>query len=66
MNEFEIRDLAILKNANVSIPTLKRQICNMVNNSEYCAMIVESLNLKTGNYRVVLQGQLKENEMILS
>lgn len=62
MTKFNIRDLEIIKNANVSSSTLKRQLTNMLENSTNCRAIVESLNRETGEYRIVLQGTLESKE----
>lgn len=58
MTKFDVRDLEVIKNARLSYSTLKRQLGNMVESSENCRAIVESLNRKTGEYRIVLQGTL--------
>jgi hypothetical protein len=59
MSNFNIRDLEIIRNANISSSTLKRQINNMIQSSDNCRAIVESLNRDTGEYRIVLQGTLE-------
>lgn len=55
---FNIRDLEIIRNANISSSTLKRQINSMIESSDNCCAIVESLNRDTGEYRIILQGTL--------
>ncbi len=60
MTNFNLRDLEIIRNANLSTTTLQRQINNMIESSENCRAIVESLNRKTGEYRIVLQGTLED------
>lgn len=59
MTKFNVRDLEIIRNANISSSTLKRQIGNMLQSSDDCRAIVESLNRETGEYRIVLQGTLE-------
>ena len=59
MTNFNIRDLEIIRNANLSTSTLRRQISNMLESSDNCRAIVESLDRKTGEYRIVLQGTLE-------
>lgn len=55
---FNIRDLEIIRNANISSSTLKRQINSMIESSDNCRAIVESLNRDTGEYSIILQGTL--------
>jgi len=62
MTLFNIRDLEIIRNANISSTTLKRQINSMIENSDHCKAIVESLNRETGEYRIILQGTLETND----
>jgi hypothetical protein len=62
MIKFDVRDLEIIRNAKFSYSALKRQLNNMVESSENCRAIVESLNRKTGEYRIVLQGTLDTSE----
>jgi hypothetical protein len=62
MIKFDVRDLEVIRNAKFSYSALKRQLNNMVESSENCRAIVESLNRKTGEYRIVLQGTLDTNE----
>ena len=59
MTTFNIKDLEIIRNANISSSTLKRQINNMLQSSDNCRAIVESLDRDTGEYRIVLQGTLE-------
>ena len=58
MYNFNIKDLEIIRNANITSSTLKRQINNMIQSSDNCRAIVESLDRDTGEYRIVLQGTL--------
>ena len=58
MMKFNVRDLEVIRNAKLSYSTLKRQLNNMAETSQNCRAIVESLNRKTGEYRIVLQGTL--------
>lgn len=60
VTNFNLRDLEIIRNANLSTSTLQRQINNMIESSDNCRAIVECLNRKTGEYRIVLQGTLDE------
>jgi len=62
MSKFNIRDLEIIRNATLSTSTLKRQINNMIEDSNNCRAIVESLNRDTGEYSIILQGTLLQNE----
>jgi hypothetical protein len=62
MIKFDVRDLEVIRNAKFSYSALKRQLNNMVESSENCRAIVESLNRKTGEYRIVLQGTLDTSE----
>jgi len=58
MTKFDVQDLQVIRNAKLSYSTLKKQLGNMVESSENCRAIVESLNRETGEYRIVLQGTL--------
>ncbi len=58
MIKFDVQDLEVISNAKLSYSTLKKQLGNMVESSENCRAIVESLNRETGEYRIVLQGTL--------
>lgn len=58
MTKFDVQDLKVISNAKLSYSTLKKQLGNMVESSENCRAIVESLNRETGEYRIVLQGTL--------
>ena len=60
VTNFNLRDLEIIRNANLSTSTLRRQINNMIESSDNCRAIVECLNRSTGEYRIVLQGTLEE------
>ena len=60
MTKFNLRDLELIRNANISSHTLKRQLNNMLVSSSNCRAIVESLNRETGEYRIVLQGTLEK------
>ncbi|MBD3289700.1 hypothetical protein GF337_12915 [candidate division KSB1 bacterium] len=59
---FDIRDLEIIRNANISSSTLRRQIKSMIESSDNCRAIVERLNRDTGEYSIILQGTLESNE----
>ena len=58
MTKFDVQDLQVISNAKLSYSTLKKQLGTMVESSENCRAIVESLNRETGEYRIVLQGTL--------
>jgi len=62
MTKFNIHDLEIIRNANISSSTLKRQIGSVLESSGSCRDIVESLNRETGEYRIVLQGTLETRD----
>ena len=64
MTKFNIRDLEIIRNANISSSTLKRQINNMIEGSENCRAIVERLNRETGDYSIILQGTLDTQDVM--
>lgn len=59
MTKFNVHDLEVIRDARISSTNLKKRIENMVENSGNCRAIVESLNRKTGEYRIVLQGKLE-------
>jgi hypothetical protein len=61
MENFEIRDLEIIKNLNLPQSTLKRQVNNMLCSSQNCKLTVECINQDTGEYRIVLQGILESD-----
>lgn len=62
MLKFNIHDLEIIRHANFSTPSLKRQIGSVLESSGNCRAIVESLNRETGEYRIVLQGTLETRD----
>lgn len=62
MTKFDVRDLEVIKSAKLPYTTLRRQLTNMVESSKNCRAIVESLNRKTGEYRIVLQGILQTRD----
>jgi len=55
---FEIKDLQIIKQMNVPVSSLRRQINNLVQDSREIAAIVEQVDPETGTYRLVLTGRL--------
>lgn len=62
MTKLNIHDLEIIRAADISTATLKRQICAVLENSNRCRAVVESLNRQTGEYRVWLQGTLETRD----
>jgi len=62
MMKFNINDLEIIRNANFSAASIKRQIRSVLESSGNCRAIVESLNRETGEYRIVLQGTLETRD----
>ncbi|MBD3289148.1 hypothetical protein GF337_10115 [candidate division KSB1 bacterium] len=54
MMRFSIYDLKIIKEANMPATILKRQISNMLQNSEICQANVLRIDPETGEYQVVL------------
>lgn len=62
MVKFNINDLEIIRNANFSTSSLKRQIGSVLESTGNCRAIVESLNRETGEYRIVLQGTLETRD----
>ena len=62
MKTFNINELEMIKSNRVSRNTLEHELNKMLTLSNGCRAIVESLNRKTGEYRIILQGTLvKEN-----
>jgi hypothetical protein len=62
MKTFNIDELKLIKNNRVSRKHLETELNKMLTHSNGCRAIVESLNRKTGEYRIILQGTLvKEN-----
>ena len=62
MVKFNINDLEVIRSANFSTSSLKRQIGSVLENTGNCRAIVESLNRETGEYRIVLQGTLETQD----
>lgn len=62
MDKFKIDDLEMIKHADDSTVILKKQLASMLANSNGCRAIIESLNRKTGEYRIIVQGTLQKNE----
>ena len=62
MNNFNIHDLDVIKNNDISRTTMKRQFNKMLESSMKCYAIVESLNRETGEYRIVVQGTLDNRD----
>lgn len=59
MKRFEVRDLEIIKNVDIPLSTLKRQISHLLQDSAKCNASVEVIDKQTGVYRVVLEGRLE-------
>ena len=59
MNKFEVRDLEIIRNIEIPQSTLKRQIGNLLQDSIDCNALVDTADLKTGEYRIILEGRLE-------
>ena len=62
MNNFNIHDLDVIKNNDISRTTMKRQFNKMLESSMKCYAIVESMNIDTGEYRIVVQGTLDNRD----
>lgn len=62
MTKLNIRDLEIIKSANISPTTLKKQIGAVLENSDRCRAVVESLNRTTGEYCIWVQGTLETQD----
>lgn len=58
MIRYTVRDLELIKNANLSHSRLKRQLRTILDSSGNYRAIVAGLNRMTGEYRIVLQGTL--------
>ena len=62
MPRFRFQDLKALELAPTSPGAMRTKVGEMIVNSTLCRAKVESINLETGEYRIVLQGSLdKEN-----
>ncbi|MDZ7263509.1 MAG: hypothetical protein ONB16_02915 [candidate division KSB1 bacterium] len=62
MTKFNIHDLEIIRSANISPTTLQKQIGAVLENSNRCRAVVESLNRQTGEYRIWVQGTLETRD----
>ncbi len=62
MIRYTVRDLEVIKNANLSHSRLKRQLRKILESSGNYRAIVAGLNRMTGEYRIVLQGTLDQRE----
>ncbi len=62
MARFRIEDLRTIEVAPTSPATLRSKITEVILNSTHAKARIESLNIDTGEYKVVLQGTLdREN-----
>lgn len=61
MSKINIEELEKLHSPYISSMTLKQHIIEMLANSTQCKAIIESINHDTGEYRIVLQGTLENN-----
>ena len=66
MKTFNIEELELIKSNKVSLKSLEQELNKMLIHSNGCRAIVESLNRKTGEYRIILQGTLAKESQISS
>jgi len=62
MPRFKLTDLSSLEKSPTSPMTLRNKIGEMLVNSTRAVATVEVVNPETGEYRVVLQGNLDQEE----
>jgi hypothetical protein len=62
MPRFKLSDLSSLEKSPTSPITLRNKIGEMLVNSSRAVATVELVNPETGEYRVVLQGNLDQEE----
>ena len=65
MNRFRLQDLPTLETSPTSPATLRLKIGELLIHSVSAAAKVELLNRETGEYRVLLQGMLDQEEVPL-
>lgn len=66
MKTFNINELELIKSNRIPRNKLEQELNKMLNCSNGCRAIVESLNRKTGEYRIILQGTLTKKNGALS
>jgi hypothetical protein len=64
MENVNLKELEELYAPHLSSTTIKQHILDMLANSTQCKAILESINHDTGEYRIVLQGTLKNNNLV--
>ena len=62
MPQFKLNNLMDLNLTKLSGVSLKKQIERMLANSSQCKAILETINHDTGEYRIVLQGIIDNNQ----
>jgi len=62
MARFRIQDMRGLERTPTSPGTLKSKIGELLFSSVNCTAKVETLNMETGEYRIVLQGTLDRED----
>ncbi len=62
MTRFRIHDLKGLEVKPTSPGAMRSKLNEMIVNSTVCRAKIESINPKTGEYRVVLQGSIDKEE----
>ncbi len=62
MTRFRLEDFPLLENSPTSAAMLKNKIGEMLTSSTSARIHVESMNPKTGEYKVVLQGTIDTEE----
>lgn len=60
MKTFNIDELELMKNNRVPQNAIEQELNKMLTHSNGCRAIIESLNRKTGEYRIILQGTLSK------
>ena len=64
MSRFRTTDLDYLEILPASSTALKERVQNILNQSISYSAAIASLDMKTGTYKIVLQGTLPENKQI--
>lgn len=62
MRRFRIQDVHSVEHAPTSPGALRSKINAMIENSTTCKAKVEAINPETGEYRLILQGNLDREE----
>jgi hypothetical protein len=65
MKEVDELDLETIKNTNMSLIKIKRQMTNVIEYSRVCSAIVERIEKNIGSYRFMLEKDLAKDDHVL-